>query len=70
MTEHERETVTKLCARIVNEENPVVFRQRLIELSALLDGLNNHPGKRTGWVCRREHSNFESHGTDASIETA
>lgn len=42
MTGHEREIVTKLCARIVDEKNPVVFRQLLIELDALLDRVKNH----------------------------
>lgn len=49
MTEHERGMVTKLCARIVDEKNPVVFRQLLIELDALLQELNNHQAKRTGF---------------------
>jgi hypothetical protein len=49
MTEHERETVTVLCARIADEENPVVFRQLLIQLDALLEKLNNHQAKRSGF---------------------
>ena len=49
MTEHERGMVTKLCARIVDEKNPVVFKQLLIALDALLQELNNHQAKRTGF---------------------
>jgi hypothetical protein len=50
MTEHEREMVTALCARIADEKNPVVFRQLLIELDALLEKLNNHhQATRTGF---------------------
>lgn len=45
MSEHERRIVTTLCARIVDEKNPVVFRQLLIELDALLEKLNNHQVK-------------------------
>ena len=49
MTEHERRMVTALCARISEEKNPVVFRQLLIELDALLENLNNHQTRRTGF---------------------
>ena len=49
MTEHEREMVTALCARIADEKNPLVFRQLLIELDALLENLNNHQAKRSGF---------------------
>jgi len=49
MTEHEREMVTALCARIVDAKNPFVFRQLLIELDALLEKLNNHHAKRSGF---------------------
>jgi len=50
MSEHEREMVTALCARIADEKNPVVFRQLLIELDALLEKLNNHhQSTRTGF---------------------
>jgi hypothetical protein len=49
MTEHEREMVTALCARIADEKNPFVFRQLLIELDALLEKLNNHHAKRSGF---------------------
>lgn len=48
MTEHEREMVTSLCARIANEKNPVVFRQLLNELDALLENTNNHKINRSG----------------------
>lgn len=49
MTEQERQMVTALCARIADEKNPVVFRQLLIELDALLQTTNNHQAKRTGF---------------------
>jgi hypothetical protein len=49
MTEHERVMVTALCARIADEKNPFVFRQLLIELDALLETLNNHQAKRSGF---------------------
>jgi hypothetical protein len=49
MTAHEREMVTALCARIADEKNPVVFRQLLIELDALLGKLNNPQAKRSGF---------------------
>ena len=37
MTDHERETLTMLCARITDEKNPAVFLELLIELEALLN---------------------------------
>jgi hypothetical protein len=49
MTEHERRAVTALCARIAGEKNPVVFRQLLFELDALLEKLNSHPAEWTGF---------------------
>ena len=49
MTEHERRMVTALCARIVDEKNPVLFTQLIIELDALLEKLNNPQAKRTGF---------------------
>lgn len=50
MTEHEREMVTGLCARIADEKNPVVFGQLLIELNELLEKLDNHQqAKRSGF---------------------
>ena len=49
MTEHERQAVTALCARIINEKNPAVFRQLLIELDGLLEELNNQQAKRSGF---------------------
>jgi hypothetical protein len=49
MTEHERQTVKALCARTADEKNPVVFTQLIIELDALLEKLNNHQAKRTGF---------------------
>ena len=47
MTEQERRAVTVLCARIAGVKNPVIFRQLLFELDALLEKLNNHQAKRT-----------------------
>jgi len=41
--------ITALCARIVDEKNPVVFGQLLIELDALLEKLNNPQAERTGF---------------------
>jgi hypothetical protein len=49
MTAHEREMVTALCARIADEKSPVVFRQLLIELDALLGNLNNPQAKHSGF---------------------
>ena len=49
MTDHERRMVTALCARIAGEKDPVVFRQLLFELDALLEKLNNHQAKHTGF---------------------
>ena len=49
MTEHEREMVTVLCARIADEKNSIAFRQLLIELDALLEKLDNHQAKRSGF---------------------
>jgi hypothetical protein len=49
MTEHERQAFTKLCARISEEKNCEVFTQLLIELEALLERLNNHEAKRSGF---------------------
>jgi len=49
MTEREREMATALCARIADEKNPVVFRQLLIRLDALLEKLNSHQARRTGF---------------------
>lgn len=37
MTEHERETLTTLCARIGDEKNPAVFLELLIQLEVLLN---------------------------------
>jgi hypothetical protein len=37
MSEHERETLTTLCARIVSAKDPAVFLELLIELETLLD---------------------------------
>lgn len=37
MTEHERDTLTMLCARITDEKNPAVFLELLMELEALLN---------------------------------
>jgi hypothetical protein len=49
LTQHERQMVIGLCARIVDEKNPVVFSQLLIELDALLEMLNNHQAKLSGF---------------------
>jgi hypothetical protein len=49
MTQHERQMVTALCARISEEKNPVLFTQLLIELDALLEKVNNPKARRTGF---------------------
>ena len=49
MTEHERQMVTTLCARISEEMDPIVFTELLVELDALLEKLNNHQATRTGF---------------------
>jgi hypothetical protein len=49
MTEHEREMLLSLCARIVDEKNPAVFVDLLVKLDALLDGLNNHHARHTSF---------------------
>ena len=49
MTQHERQLVIGLCARIADEKNPFVFRQLIIEMDALLEKLNNHQAKRSGF---------------------
>jgi hypothetical protein len=49
MTEHERTILLALCARIVREENPAVFVELLIELEALLEGINNHHARNAGF---------------------
>ena len=43
MTEHQREMVTTLCARINDEKDPDVFMELLIELEALLETLSVQP---------------------------
>ena len=48
MTQHERQMVIGLCARIADEKNPAVFSQLLIELDALLERLNNRQAKFSG----------------------
>jgi len=49
MTQHERQMVIALCARIADEKNSIAFRQLLIELDALLEKLDNHQAKRSGF---------------------
>ena len=53
MTEHERRMVTALCARISEEKDPVLFTQLVIELDALLEKLNNHQPRRTGFEAEK-----------------
>jgi len=43
MTEHERQTLTKLCARISDEKNPDVFTDLLTELEAFLEKMSVPP---------------------------
>jgi len=40
MTEHESEKLKSLCARISEENNPVLFSQLLVELDVLLRKLS------------------------------
>ena len=49
MTEQERQMVKALCARIVDEKDPVVFRQLLIQLNALLEKANTAQATPTGF---------------------
>jgi len=49
MTQHERQMVIGLCARIADEKNPVIFNHLLIELDALLERLSNHQPKLSGF---------------------
>lgn len=49
MTGPDRQMVRTLCVRIVDEENPVVFGQLLIELDALLEKMNHQQVGRTGF---------------------
>jgi hypothetical protein len=49
MTNHERQRVMALCALIAGEKNTVVFNELIIELDTLLQELNNHQAKRTGF---------------------
>jgi hypothetical protein len=41
--------VTVLCARLVEEKNPFLFKELLIELDALLEKLTNQQAKRSGF---------------------
>jgi hypothetical protein len=58
MNEHAHEMLTSLCTRIVDETNPVIFRQLLIELDALLEKLNNNRGKRSGFEDEKSSSDL------------
>lgn len=49
MTEHERQMVKTLCARIVDEENPALLFSLVVELNALLEKLHYHQAGRTGF---------------------
>lgn len=43
MTEHEREMVTTLCARISDEKDPDIFTELLVELEVLLENMSVQP---------------------------
>jgi len=43
MTEHERQTLSKLCARISDEKNPDVFTKLVTELEVLLEKMSVQP---------------------------
>lgn len=40
MTDHERQKLTKLCARISDEKNPDVFTELVAELEVLLETMS------------------------------
>ena len=40
MTEHERQTLTKLCARISDEKDPDVFTELVTQLERLLERMS------------------------------
>ena len=40
MTEHERQTLTKLCARISDEKDPNVFTELVTQLELLLERMS------------------------------
>lgn len=43
MTEHERQTLTRLCARISDERDPDVFTELVTELEVLLEKKSIQP---------------------------
>jgi hypothetical protein len=43
MTEHDRQMLTKLCARISEERNPNVFTELVTELEVLLEKMSVQP---------------------------
>ncbi len=43
MTEHERQTLTRLCALISEEKNPNVFTELVTELEVLLEKMSVQP---------------------------
>ena len=49
MTDHERQMVKTLCTQISAEKDPAVFTELTHELDALLEKLNNHQVKHTGF---------------------
>jgi hypothetical protein len=46
MTEHERQTLTKLCARISDEKNSDVFTELVTQLEVLLEKMSVRPPAR------------------------
>ncbi|HEV2396610.1 MAG TPA: hypothetical protein VGS27_06700 [Candidatus Sulfotelmatobacter sp.] len=46
MTEHQREMVTTLCARINDEKDPYIFTELLSELEVLLETFSVRPAAR------------------------
>ena len=49
MTEHESEMVKTLCARIRDEQDPILFTELLTELDALLEKLATRKGQCVGF---------------------
>ena len=56
MTNHERQMVMALCARVAGEQNPIVFKELIIELDALLQRRNDQQANRT----KPEDENLEN----------
>lgn len=49
MTQHESEMVKTLCARVRDEQDPIVFTELLTELDALLEKLGTRKARCVGF---------------------